>query len=397
MKQTGDLTLVKKINTSIVLENIRNHSPISRARIAELTSLTKATVSSLVNELIESKLTYEIGVGQSSGGRKPMMLLFNNTAGYAVGVDLGVNYIYAALTDLSGNMTEEHRVQHDNSSQTQVIAELKACIREIISRAPMSAYGIVGIGIGIPGISDAQGNVLFAPNLGWENVPLQQIMESEFDIPVVIDNEANAGAVGEKQFGAGKSASHLVYISIGSGIGTGIIIKGDLYRGSSGFSGEIGHVSIQHDGPKCLCGNFGCWELYASETALLENARKELKDPKMSVEQLLKLADEGNQKAIELIEQLGKYLSVGIVNIINSLNPEMIVIGGRLADAEKWLKKPMLEYMNQRSLPYPRAQLNVQFSELGIQSTVLGACSFAISAFFSSNKAWVQLQTYFPT
>jgi glucokinase-like ROK family protein len=397
MKQTGDLNLVKKINTSIVLEHIRNHSPISRARIAEVTGLTKATVSSLVNELIESHLTYEIGAGASSGGRKPMMLLFNSTAGYAVGVDLGVNYIYAALSDLNGTLIEEYRIKHDNTSQDQVISDLKACIRELIARAPKNAYGIIGIGIGIPGISDEQGNVLFAPNLRWENVPLQQIIEAEFNIPVVIDNEANAGAVGEKQFGAGKSASNLVYISIGSGIGTGIIIKNELYRGSSGFAGEIGHMSIEHDGLGCVCGNKGCWELYASERALLDKAHHVFGDFKLTLEKLLNMADEGNQKAIELFAQLGKYLSVGVVNIINSLNPEMIVIGGRLAEAEKWLSKPLLECMHERSLPYPRDQLHVQFSELGIQSTVLGACSFAIQAFFASNKIWVELQTYFPT
>jgi glucokinase-like ROK family protein len=394
MKPTGDLSLVKKINKSLVLDYIRAHSPISRARIAELTGLTKATVSSLVNEWIESNLTYEIGVGQSSGGRKPMMLLFNSTAGFAVGIDLGVNYILAALTDLNGTIIEEVRVDHKNESVEHVFAKLTACISEIISRAPASTYGIVGIGIGIPGISDSDGNVLFAPNLGWDHVPLQTMVEEKFDIPVVIDNEANAGAVGEKQFGVGQSAKHLVYISIGMGIGTGIIINNELYRGISGFSGELGHISIQHDGRKCPCGNYGCWELYASENALLEQAKNELEDSSITVEELLKLADEGNGIAIQLFERLADYLSVGIVSIINGLNPESIIIGGRLADAQKWLRRPMLDSLERRSLPYPRAQLNVQFSELGIRATVLGACSFAITKFFASTKVQVDLHRY---
>jgi glucokinase-like ROK family protein len=397
MKQTGDLNLVKKINTSIVLEHIRSHSPISRAQIAEVTGLTKATVSSLVNELISSDLVHEIGAGASSGGRKPMMLLFNSTAGYAIGVDLGVDYIYAALSDLNGTLVEQFRITHDNISRDQVISDLKACIHKVISLAPKSPYGIVGIGIGIPGISDEQGNVLFAPNLRWENVPLQSIIGTEFNIPVVIDNEANAGAVGEKQFGAGKSAANLVYISIGSGIGTGIIIKNELYRGSSGFSGEMGHMSIEHDGLKCVCGNKGCWELFASEKALLDKARLSFGDSEITMEKLLSMADQGDQRAVELFEHEGKYLSVGVINIINSFNPEMIVIGGRMADAEKWLRTPLLDRMNERSLSYPRAQLDVRFSELGSQSTVLGACSFAIHAFFASNKSWVELQAYFPT
>lgn len=386
MKQTGDLNLVKKINKSIVLDLIRYESPISRARIAERTGLTKATVSSLVTELIDSNLVGEIGVGESSGGRKPMMLLFNGQAGFAIGVDLGVNYIHALLTDLSGAIIAEVRNAHDNSSEKAVIQELKQCIHELIRKAPESHYGIIGIGVGIPGFSDEQGNVLFAPNLGWENVALQQLLETEFNLPVVIDNEANAGAVGEQRFGAGKESSNLVYVSIGIGIGTGILMKGELYRGMSGFSGEFGHISIQHEGKACRCGNSGCWELYASENALLEEARALFKDCTIKLQQLLELAEKQDPQAIKLFERLGSYLGIGLVNIMNVFNPEQIIIGGQLSHAEAWLTGPMNEVIQKRSLPYPREKLTVQFSALGSRSTVLGACSFAITNFFSSTK-----------
>ncbi|TXK76092.1 ROK family transcriptional regulator [Paenibacillus sp. N3.4] len=390
MKQTGDLNLVKKINKSIVLHHIRTDSPISRARIAEITGLTKATVSSLVNELIESSLVDEIGVGQSSGGRKPMMLLFNGTAGYAIGVDLGVHDILAVLTDLTGKVVHEHRVQHDNSSVEQVTQLLKASIRTLIGHAPQSVYGIIGIGIGVPGICDENGNLLFAPNLGWENVPLQQQVETEFGIPVVIDNEANAGAVGEKQFGAGKDTANLVYISIGIGIGAGLIMKGELYRGATGFAGEIGHMSIQHDGPKCRCGSLGCWELYASELALLEQARHEFGSGSANLEWLLRKADGGDQAVIGLFERLGYYLGVGVVNIINGYNPDYIILGGRLAGAEKWLMQPLLNLLEKRSIPHPRKLLNVEFSTLSDRSTVLGASSFAVAKFFASTTVSVE-------
>ncbi|TVY08977.1 ROK family transcriptional regulator [Paenibacillus cremeus] len=392
MKQTGDLNLVKKINKSIVLDRIRHDSPVSRARLAELTGLTKATVSSLVGELIESGLVDEIGAGESSGGRKPVMLLFNGTAGYAVGIDLGVDYILGVLTDLNGVIVEQHTMKHSNASVDAVIGDVIHSIRELIGRAPQSTYGIVGIGIGIPGISDEQGNVLFAPNLGWENVPLQQRIESELGIPVVIDNEANAGAVGEQQFdaGVGQNASYLVYVSIGSGIGTGIIIRGELFRGSSGFSGELGHVTIEQNGKPCRCGSSGCWELYASESALLEKARAVLPEDDVDIEALLRRAGDGDKRVIELFEQLGRSLGVGLVNIINAFNPELIVIGGRLAEAESWMLGPLTEVMERRSMPFPRAKLRVQFSGLGMKSTVLGACSLAIAKFFASTKVSVE-------
>ncbi|OAS23633.1 ROK family transcriptional regulator [Paenibacillus oryzisoli] len=388
MKQTGDLNLVKKINKTIVLHHIRTDSPISRAKIAEITGLTKATVSSLVNELIESSLAQEIGAGESSGGRKPMMLLFNGTAGYAIGVDLGVHDMLAVLTDLTGKVIREKRIQHYNESVEQVTNLLKETIRALIETAPQSVYGVIGIGLGVPGIVDEEGNLLFAPNLGWENVSLQSELEAEFGLPVVIDNEANAGAVGEKQFGAGKDTANLIYVSIGMGIGAGIIIKNELYRGATGFSGEIGHISIQHDGPKCRCGSLGCWELYASEHALLEQAGREL-GHEVDLESLLTKAESGDAGVIQLFERLGYYLGVGVVNIINGYNPEFIILGGRLAGGEKWLMKPLLELLKKRSLPHPRKQLKVEFSELGDRSTVLGAASFAVTKFFASTTVSV--------
>lgn len=386
MKQTGDLNLVKRMNKTIVLNHIRYDSPLSRAKIAELTGLTKATVSSLVGELIEQGLVREIGEGASSGGRKPVMLLFEAAAGYAVGVDLGINYILAVLTDLNGRVIEEYRMKHENQSVDSVIADVGQCIRRLIDRAPESTYGIVGIGIGIPGISDEDGNVLFAPNLGWKDVPLQQRIEAEFGVPVVIENEANAGAVGEQQFGAGQDASSLVYVSIGSGIGTGILIKKELFRGSTGFSGEIGHVTIEHNGKPCRCGNAGCWELYASEKALLEELRRELPEQSVSIESAIRMAEEGSPVALKAFERLGRYLGIGIVNIINGFNPESIIIGGRLAEAQPWLTGSIKEVIEQRSLPYPRIRLKVEFSELGMKSTVLGVCSLAITGFFAAKE-----------
>ncbi|MCD1258639.1 ROK family transcriptional regulator [Paenibacillus athensensis] len=394
MKQTGDLNLVKKINKSIVLHHIRKDSPISRARIAEISGLTKATVSSLVNELIESKLAHEIGTGESSGGRKPMLLLFNGTAGYAIGIDLGVRYVHAVLTDLTGQIVQTYRVRHDNRDAGRALEALKSCVRELQAGAPASPYGIVGIGIGIPGVSDGEGRVLFAPNLGWpEGLPLQQQLEEAFGIPVAIDNEANAGAIGEKQFGAGQDSGHLVYVSIGTGIGAGLVMKGELYRGASGFSGELGHMSIQHDGSQCRCGSLGCWELYASESALLEQARLAL-GAETELEALLRLAEGGDETAIGLFERLGYYLGVGVGSIVNGYNPELVVLGGRLAAAERWLLRPLLAQLERRSLRLARSGVTVRFAELGDRSTVLGASSFAIAGFFASSSVTVAGSSY---
>jgi predicted NBD/HSP70 family sugar kinase len=390
MRITGDLNLVKKINKSIVLELLQKQSPISRASVAKQTGLTKATVSTLVAELMEDNLLYEIGTGESSGGRKPVMLVFRQDAGYAIGVDLGVNYIHAVLTDLKGEIIKEQRTGLKGGGSTEnVLGELKRTLRMLIGHAPESPYGIVGIGIGVPGITDDKGTVLFAPNLGWRNVPLQRMLEEEFGMPVTIDNEANAGAVGEKEFGAGRNTSNLIYISVGIGIGTGIILRNELYRGTSGYSGEMGHISIQADGKPCRCGNIGCWELYASENALLEQAAPLLPESHCELEDLVALAEGGSPEAAALFARAGYYLGVGITNIINIFNPELIIIGNRFAEAERWLGEPVRQVINTRSLPYHREKLRLEFAGLGSRSCVAGASTFAVSRFFAERRVSV--------
>ncbi len=394
MRITGDQYLVKKINKSIVLKTIQSKSPISRAQIAELTTLNKGTVSALVNELIEENLVLEIGTGQSKGGRRPVLLVYNNAAGYAIGVNLGVNYILTILTDLQGNIVENEMIPLKDYSYEPVLSKLKNSIYSMISKAPSSAKGIIGIGIGVPGIVDKNGIILLAPNLGWKSVDIKSDIFDEFKVPVVIQNEAHFGALGEQLFGAGKGFANLVYASIGIGIGTGIIINNELYKGTLGFSGEMGHFIVNMNGKKCSCGNRGCWELYASEKALLEQAKSLSSIPsglktEPDIEQLVNLANSGNPEVINLFNQIGEYIAIGLTNIINTFNPELIIIGNRMAKAEKWICNPIHRVIETRSLPFHRQKLRIEFSSLGAYSCALGASSLVISNYFTDVKVTV--------
>jgi glucokinase-like ROK family protein len=384
LKPTGDLALIKKINTAIVLDAVVKHAPLSRAQISEKTGLNKATVSSLVQDLIDSHLVIENGPGQSSGGRKPVMLLFNGTAGYAVGIDLGVNYIRGLLVDLEGNVIAEHQSSLKQQHAEQALAQLMACIEQLIQLAPESPYGVVGIGVGVPGIVDDKGTILFAPNLKWRQVALQEQLEAAFNIPVTIDNEANAGAQGEQKYGAGRGIPNQIYVSVGIGIGTGIILNKELYKGASGFSGELGHLSIEYDGKPCSCGNRGCWELYASENALLERAEQLGFE---NLEELLLAATHGDERVISLIRSIGDYLGAGIANIVNVFNPNVVIIGNRMSRAAEWLKPAVQAAVDQRTLPYHREHLQILFAELQDQSAVRGAAYYAISTFFTKIKS----------
>ncbi len=380
VKVTADQALVKKINKSLILHTIRMHAPVSRARVSEMTGLNKATVSNLVAELCAQELVTEAGPGESSGGRKPLILHFNATAGSVIGIELRVKQLTAVLCDLDGGVLQEVDCPLAAHDFPYVLEQMKSIISGLIAQAPPSPYGIVGIGVGVPGMVD-DGIVLFAPNLGWEMVDLRGMLESSFEVPVTIDNEANAGAQGELNFGAARDVRHLLYISAGSGIGSGIIIGGELYKGARGYAGETGHMTIEAQGKPCSCGSRGCWELYASEKTY-DNPGLSL--PARTTGELVRHAISGQPDVLQHFASIGEYLGIGVTNLINSFNPELIVIGGALSEAEPWLGGPLRRVVAERTLPYHKQQLEITFSRLGSRGTVIGAGFSAVMHFLGN-------------
>jgi glucokinase-like ROK family protein len=367
--------IVKKNNKALVLQLIMEKEPISRADIAQISGLHKATVSSLVNELLEESLIFESGPGESSGGRRPVILHFNKAAGYAVGIDIGVNYVLCVLTDLNGNIIIEKNQSVKRTPYPAIMTIIQSMIQSIIDEMPVSKYGIVGIGVGVPGIVNIQGSILLAPNLGWTNIQLKKDLEELFHVPVIIENEANAGAFGEQQFGAGQDFQNILYISAGIGIGVGIILNKELYQGKNGFSGEMGHMIIDLNGKPCSCGSRGCWEAYASENALLELADSD------SLESLIELAENGDETAQRLFEEIGTYLGYGINNIINTFNPDQVILGNRLALARKWIEQPIRTTIENHTLTHHQNEMHLNFPKLGKYSTSLGVSAFVVEKF----------------
>jgi len=389
--KTWNQHVVKRENKSLVLETIKQNSPISRANVAKITGLNKGTVSSLVSELITKQIIYESGTGESRGGRRPVMLLFSKKAGFSIGIDLGVNYILGILTDLEGNIVHEKminiKVKDLTYEETQ--NNLYNMIDSFQNIAPTSPYGIIGIGIGIPGIVNTAGKILLAPNLGWRNINLKTIMSKKYNIPIIIENEANAGAYAEQKYGAGKNLSNIIYVSVGVGIGVGMILGGELYKGKSGFSGEFGHMTIETNGKKCSCGSQGCWELYASEQTLIDGAKNQgihLASGKvLSLESLLLLAEEGNRQTIQLFNQIGDYLGVGLNNIINIFNPEQVIIGNQMAQAKKWIHPALTNRLGSQALWFQQKDLKINYSSLSAHSTALGMTVFSLNNFFNNH------------
>ncbi|WP_391559133.1 ROK family protein [Robertmurraya sp.] len=374
---TWNQQVVKKNNKALVLQLIMEKEPISRADIAQVSGLNKATVSSLVNELLAADLVYESGPGESSGGRRPVILHFNKIAGYSIGIDIGVNYVLCVLTDLKGNIVIEKNQTVHKTPYAATIEIVKEMIQSLIAEMPSSRYGIVGIGVGVPGIVNKEGSVLLAPNLGWKNTQIKKDLEDLFHVPVIIENEANAGAFGEQQFGIGQDYQNIIYISAGIGIGVGIILNKELYQGKNGFSGEMGHMIIDINGKPCNCGSRGCWEAYASEQALLEKAGENGN----SLESLIQLANSEDKNAQNLFTEIGAYLGYGINNIINTFNPDQVIIGNRLSMAKEWIEQPILSTIENHSLAFHQNEFQLDFSKLGKYSIAIGMSAFVVENF----------------
>jgi predicted NBD/HSP70 family sugar kinase len=369
---------VKLANKAIVLDAIRTHEPISRATLAQTLGLTKATVSSLVEELITEEYCYQTGLGKSSGGRRPLMLQFNERAGFAISCDIGVNYIFTTLSDLRGVVIFEIHRFFDTNDFTRTVMEVKSMIDTCINNMSPSPFGLIGIGFGVPGLVTKNGIILSTPNLDWHQSNLKEIFSDHYDTPIIVENEANAGAYGEKTYGTAKNSESFVYISAGMGIGAGVVLDGKLIRGASGFTGEVGHTTIVDGGLKCRCGNYGCWEMYASEMALLSSFKQNGRP--REIEPLIQRA-ESDEKVRATFEKIGYYLGIGLTNIIHTFNPEKVVIGNRLAQAKELMKPEIQQAVTERTLPPLLAETEIVFNENYQYASVQGLAAFTIEHF----------------
>ncbi|NTU26638.1 ROK family protein [Bacillus tequilensis] len=375
----ADQTFVKKVNQKLLLKEILKNSPISRAKLSEMTGLNKSTVSSQVNTLMKENLVFEIGQGQSSGGRRPVMLVFNKKAGYSVGIDVGVDYINGILTDLEGTIVldQYHHLECNSPEITKDI--LIDMIHHFMTHMPQSPYGLIGIGICVPGLIDENQKIVFTPNSNWRNIDLKPFIQEEFNVPVFIENEANAGAYGEKVFGAAKNHDNMIYASISTGIGIGVIIENHLYRGVSGFSGEMGHMTIDFNGPKCSCGNRGCWELYASEKALLKSLQT--KEKKVSTQDIIDLAHLNDIATLHALQNFGFYLGVGLTNILNTFNPQAIILRNSIIESHPMVLNSIKSEVSSRVYSQLGNSYELLPSFLGKNAPALGMSSIVIDHF----------------
>lgn len=321
----------------------------------------------------------------------------------ALGIDLGGTKILTAVANAQGKMlSRDHSITPAKEGPEAVIRSIVESTRRALNQVPIAAADLAAIGLGAPGLSNPETGILFtSPHLpGWHDVPLRDIIEKELGTKAFLINDANAAAVGELYFGAGRGVRNFIYITISTGIGGGIIIDGKVYTGSAGTAGELGHMVIDDKGPPCNCGNRGCWETLASGMALAREARRRIKRGdstsileyasgdagKINAEIICEAAQAGDCLAGELIARNAYYLGVGLANLINIFNPEVIVIGGGLSNIGDMLLKPAYEEAGRRA--FRQAYQAVRFARprLGRNSGVLGAAVFALNKIGGADK-----------
>ena len=372
---TGDYNLIKSLNRKIILEKMIANKCISRAQLSKDTGLNKATVSTQIAQLLKEDLVLEIRLDASSGGRKPILLSLNAAAGYVIGIELDRDHMHCILTDLKGDIQRRAYVAIDTSSFEHTKRTLKHKIYEMIAIMPHSQYELVGIGIGIHGIVDKDGKIAFAIHSNWKDVDLKNEMERTFKVPVWVDNNTNLCAYAEKTFSV--DDKNLLCITASSGIGLGIIIDNVVFKGLNGFAGEVGHMIIREDGKKCSCGNSGCWELYASEKAFLEEIAVQKKVNQCSIQDVKAWIAAKDATTLKQLEIFSVDLSIGINNIINAFNPETIIVNSEIIALYPEVITQIKKALSSRMNDYRR----IVCSNLGKDACILGACAIAITHF----------------
>ncbi len=387
--------LIRDINQNSLLNLIKTEGPVARTRLAELSGLSLATISYITGDLIERRLLLESGSAESTGGRKPVLLEIRPEGGYAIGLKLTEYEVVAVILNLNGEIiyTERSALELREHGQ-EAIPLLSELVQALIERSSLDRRQVIGLGCGMPGLINSQAGICTdSPILNWHDVVISEPLGNLLNMPVYIDNDVNSLAIYEKLFGQGQPFEHFVTITVGRGVGLGLVINGDVYRGGLGGAGEIGHTTVVIEGRRCECGKQGCLEAYASDRGIVQTyfelndlkAPEELlKAPEQEVFRLLEKARTGDRSALEAFRVAGSLLGISLANLVNLLNPELVLLSGSGAAAGEILFGPMQTALSAHTFSRLAQQMSITVEPTGDESWARGAASLVLRQFFLS-------------
>lgn len=379
---------IKYKNKKLILNCIQHSSPISRAEISQKLKLSKPTVSYIVEELISDNWVSESRANTyyKKTGKKPIYLNFNNQAGYIVGVDIGGTKVLIAISDLSGEIIASKTFETGDYLKSGLLEKIKLTVKELITHFNIKESKILGMGIGVPGVTDVSaGCVVDAPSLGWTDFHLKDKIQQLFDIPVYIDNDVNVSVLGEQWLGAAQDNSNVLLISIGTGIGSGILLNGSLFRGSTWAAGEIGYMVTEKNEAKnrkiAPFKGYGFLDAHVGGAAIKQRMIQELsenpqhqlysKGNSFTTKDVFNLAINNDELALRIVTESIEHLSFAIVNAVVLFNPEIVILGGGISKSGHWFLDKVKETVNS----YVPSDTKIELTCLGDKMGVIGAIS----------------------
>lgn len=396
MKESPSTRVARNISRTEVLKVIRAEGCISRSKLAEMVPVSRATVSSIVSELLETGVLEEVGEGQSTGGRRPVRLRYRPESRIAMGLVLFDNKIQAVLTDMEGNPLGDYlEIPLRGAESEFMLQSMQETAERLLEGIPRDH--VLGVGVGVPGIVDFETGVIeISVSKGWleGGIKVKEYLEDALGLPVYVANRSRVAVLGEHRVGKCCDVSNLIYLFLGQGIAAGIVIDGSLYLGPGSSAGEIGHVSVVPDGPLCGCGNRGCLEVYATEAAILARARALAReDPRsflqqtvdnhlerLTIDHVIQAAKQGDTTALAVLTDAGTKVGIAVSSLIDLFNPEMVIIGGPIGySAGQVLLDPIIKEAQRRTLPRSFQMATIINGTLGTKAVAIGAAVLAIN------------------
>jgi len=375
---------------AVILASLRRFGPLSRVEIGRLTRLRPNTVSMLARELLRDSQILEAGPSDNPKGRKQILLRLNERRGYVVGVEFDSERIIAAAMDLRPNLLNVVRESPRLDGGVEVlVSQLFDCVRKAISGADVQGLPLMGLAVADPGIVDVRSGVSTMSSLigFWRNVPLGEMFRQEFGVETLVESATRAKAVAERVLGAGEMSDDMIFVEYGAGIGGAFITQGRLLAGHAGGAAEFGHTHVMEGGPPCQCGSFGCLEALAGSAALAARFRKVIQEGGSSSAvgrvngqldgvtgwMVLEAASAGDKICTAIVEEMGRYLGLGLANLVNLLNPSLIILDRRLKVAGPSLLDQLIRIVRMQALSHATQDLRICYGELGDEAGVLGA------------------------
>ncbi len=381
---------MRTLNRSIVLNAIKTFGPIDRACIARRINLSPATVTTITADLILQGLIFEKEPGDSRGGRRPILLAINPQGAYVVGIKLTETHAIAALTDLEATVLAKRSSELSGSDPESAIELMAQLTNSLLMEANIPSEKLIGVGVGLAGIVDFQEGLFRQSTfLGWRNLPIRDLLREKIKTEVYIDNDVNTLTLAEVWFGCGQDIENFLTITVGRGIGLGIVTNRQFYRGSGGGAGEFGHTVIDPEGFHCECGKRGCLETLVGDPGLLRLARSAFEQGELPVQpcdigELAQMALDGNQAAIRILQDTGKILGQSIANLINLFNPQRILISGEGVSRGPVFFDALKNSVCSYSLPDLYSDVDLRIEPWGDDVWARGAASLVLRSLFES-------------